>query len=54
LRLRARRRKLTYTLTAELRGLWGIAAPYLRRSGPKMMARSLEKLRERLDDGYAD
>ena len=41
--------KLTYTLNAELRGLWGMAAPYLKRSGPKMMARSLEKLRGRLD-----
>lgn len=41
--------KLTYTLYAELRGVWRVAAPYLRGSGPKMMARSLEKLRERLD-----
>jgi uncharacterized protein YndB with AHSA1/START domain len=42
--------RLTYTLTADLRGLWGVAAPYLRRSGPRMMARSLEKLRARLDN----
>jgi uncharacterized protein YndB with AHSA1/START domain len=41
--------RLTYTLTAELRGIWGVAAPYLRRSGPRMMAGSLEKLRARLD-----
>jgi Polyketide cyclase / dehydrase and lipid transport len=41
--------RLTYTLNAELRGVWGVAAPYLRRSGPRMMARSLETLRARLD-----
>jgi hypothetical protein len=40
---------LTYTLRAELRGGWRLAAPYLRRSGPRMMARSLESLRARLE-----
>jgi len=45
--------KLTDTLRAELRGVWGLAAPYLKRSGSKMMARSLENLRARLDPSAA-
>ena len=40
---------LTYILRTELRGLWGLAAPYLKRSGPRMMARSLERLRAQLE-----
>jgi hypothetical protein len=39
---------LTYTLRAELQRVWALAAPYLRRSGLRTMARSLENLRARL------
>jgi hypothetical protein len=43
--------RLTYTLWVELRGLWGVAVPYLRRSGPRTMARSLRTLKELLGGG---
>ena len=39
--------ELTYTLDADLRGIWVAASPYLRWSGPRTMARSLERLRAR-------
>jgi hypothetical protein len=44
---------LHYTLDADLRGPWRIVAPYLRRSGPKTMAASLERLRARVDGAEA-
>lgn len=40
---------LTYTLRAELLGVWRLAAPYLKHSGRRMMARSLENLRAQLE-----
>jgi hypothetical protein len=40
--------RLTDTLWVELRGIWAVASPYLRRSGPRTMDRSLARLRERL------
>ena len=43
--------RLTYTLTADLRGIWRVAGPYLRWSGPRMMARSLRRLQQRLGGG---
>jgi Polyketide cyclase / dehydrase and lipid transport len=43
--------RLTYTLSAELWGIWAVATPYLRSSGPRTMARSLARLRERLGGG---
>lgn len=41
---------LTYGLQAELRGPWALAAPYLRRAGPRMMAASLRNLQTRLHE----
>lgn len=41
--------ELRYHLTVELRGGWALLAPILRVSGPRMMARSLDELRFRLE-----
>jgi hypothetical protein len=42
--------KLTYVLEVQLSHMWALAAPYLRRSGPKMIDTSLANLRDRLDE----
>jgi hypothetical protein len=41
--------QLRYDLTVDLRGGWALFAPILRLSGPRMMARSLDELRFRLE-----
>jgi uncharacterized membrane protein len=41
--------RLVYTWYVQLVGAWRLAAPYLRRSGPKMLSRGLEGLRARLE-----
>jgi len=44
---------VTYTLDAELRGVWRWCTPLLRRSGARTMARSLEQLRRLLEASVA-
>ena len=41
--------ELRYDLTVELRGGWALLAPILRVSGPRIMARSLDEFRFRLE-----
>lgn len=41
--------ELRYDLTVELSGGWALLAPILRLSGPRMMARSLDEFRFRLE-----
>jgi hypothetical protein len=45
--------ELTYTLEVQLSNLWAPAAPYLRRSGKKMISTSLANLRRRLQQTHA-
>jgi hypothetical protein len=40
--------RIVYRLEVELTGLWALGTPYLRRSGRRMMQRSLARLAERL------
>ena len=41
--------ELHYDLTVDLRGGWALLAPILRVTGPRMMARSLDEFRFRLE-----
>lgn len=41
--------RLTYTLRADLRGVWALAAPILKRSGRRMIIKSLDNLKARLE-----
>jgi hypothetical protein len=41
--------RLTYTLRAELHGVWALAGPFLKRSGRRMITKSLENLRAQLE-----
>ena len=44
--------KLTYLLQVQLFNVWALAAPYLRRSGTKMIVTSLTNLRDRLEQTH--
>ena len=41
--------ELHYLLNVDLRGGWALLAPILRLSGPRVMARSLDEFRFRLE-----